>query len=821
MYAFGRGGVHAAHEVLVHLLGHEGHEGSDHLGQRDQHRVEGDERGFLGIVHALAPEALAAAAHIPVAQIVHKLGDGAGGFGDAVVAQVVVYALDQLIEAGQHPLVHQGQLDVFDGMILGVEVVNVGVEHEESVGILQRAHELALALGHGLRAETAGQPRRARGVEIPAHGVGTLLVQHAPGIDHIALVLGHLLAVLVLHVTQHDAVFKRRTVKHQSRDGHEGVEPPAGLVDGFGDEVGREALFKNLLVFKGIVPLGKGHGAAVVPAVDDFLDAVHGLAALGAGDFDLVHIGAVQLDIAHGRGGHLAQLLTGADHVDVPLLADPDGQRRAPVTLARQTPVHHVFQEVAHAAFLDVVGHPVDGAVVFHQLVAHGGHADEPRGTRVIEQRRVAAPAEGIVMRKGQSGQEQPAPAQVLDDLFVDLLGALARPRRAFHELALRIHQLYEGKLVVTAHARVVLAERRGDVHDAGAVGQRDIVVADHIPALFAGIGDALEAVERLVGRAAKLGALHGFEHLALMRLFAKDGVQQRLRQDVGLPIQLELAVVLMRVDAQGHVGGKRPGRGGPGEDIGILTAYDLEANRGRNVADLLVALRDLVAGERGAAAGAVGHDLEALVEQAFFPDLLQAPPLGLDIVVLVGDVGVLHIRPEAHTIGHFLPLVLILPHALFALGDEGLDAVGLDLWLAVQAQQLFHLQLHGQAVRIPAGLAQDVLALHALEARNQVLDGARFDVADVRAAVGRGRAVEKGETLRAVAVMEAFFHDAFALPEVQHFLFALDEVHVRGYFAVHWVRASFGMCGGNIRGMKKPPRATGRKNAFPRYHPF
>ena len=269
-----------------------------------------------------------------------------------------------------------------------------------------------------------------------------------------------------------------------------------------------------------------------------------------------------------------------------------------------------------------------------------------------------------------------------------------------------------------------------------------------------------------------------------------------------------------MRVDAQGYVGGKCPGRGGPGENKGILTAYHFEADRGRNVADLLVALRDLVAGKRGAAAGAVGHDLEALVEQALFPDLLQAPPFGLDIVVLIGDVGVLHIRPEGHAVGHFLPLVLVLPHALFALGDEGLDAVGLDLRLAVQAQQLFHLQLHRQAVGVPAGLAQYVLALHALEARNQVLDGARLNVADVRAAVGRGRAVEEGETLRAVAVMEAFFHDAFALPEVQHFLFALDEVHVRGYFAVHWVRASFGMCGG-IRGMKKPPRATGRKRRF------
>ena len=556
MHAFGRGEVHVAHQVLVHLLGHEGHEGRDHLRKRDQHRVEGDKRGLLGVVHALAPEALAAAAHVPVAQIVHEIGDGAGRFGDAVVAQVVVHALDQLVQAGEHPLVHQGQLHVFDGMVLGVEVVDVGVEHEEGVGVLQRAHELALALGHGLGAEAAGQPRCARGIEIPAHGVGALLVQHAPGIDHVALVLGHLLAVLVLHVAQHDAVFKRRAVKHQSRDGHEGVEPPAGLVDGLGDEVGREALFKDLPVFKGIVPLGKGHGAAVVPAVDDLLDAVHGLAAFGAGDLDLVHIGAVQLDVTHGRGGHLTQLLAGADHMDVPLLADPDGQRRAPVALAGQAPVHDVFKEVAHAAFLDVVGHPVDGAVVAHQLVAHGGHADEPRGAGVIEQRRVAAPAEGVVVRKGQGGQQKAAGLEVLDHLFVDLLGALARPGRALHELALRVHQLHEGKLVVAAHARVVLAERGGDVHDTGAVGQRHIVVADHVPALFAGIAHALEAVERLIGRAAKLGALHGLKHLALMRLLAKDGVKQRLRQNVGLPVEQKLAVVLMRVDAQGHVGG-------------------------------------------------------------------------------------------------------------------------------------------------------------------------------------------------------------------------------------------------------------------------
>ena len=82
--------------------------------------------------------------------------------------------------------------------------------------------------------------------------------------------------------------------------------------------------------------------------------------------------------------------------------------------------------------------------------------------------------------------------------------------------------------------------------------------------------------------------------------------------------------------------------------------------------------------------------------------------------------------------------------------------------------------------MRIPARLAQYVLALHTLEARNQILDGAGFDMADVRAAVGRGRAVEKGKAFVSIPVMEALFDDAFLLPEVQHRLLTLDEVHVR-----------------------------------------
>ena len=135
-----------------------------------------------------------------------------------------------------------------------------------------------------------------------------------------------------------------------------------------------------------------------------------------------------------------------------------------------------------------------------------------------------------------------------------------------------------------------------------------------------------------------------------------------------------------------------------------------------------LVALRDFVARESGAAARAVGDDLVALVEETLFVDRLERPPDGLDIVVVIGDVGVLHVRPVADGVAHGLPLALIFPNGFLAFFNERKDAVFLDLLLAVEAEALFDLQLDGQAVGIPARLAQHVIALHRAVAGDDVL---------------------------------------------------------------------------------------------------
>ena len=79
---------------------------------------------------------------------------------------------------------------------------------------------------------------------------------------------------------------------------------------------------------------------------------------------------------------------------------------------------------------------------------------------------------------------------------------------------------------------------------------------------------------------------------------------------------------------------GRRPEAATPGSRRSARRLGDRQLHVDRRVLDVVVAERDLVRGERGAAARAVGDDLVALVEAAVVPDLPQRPPDRLDVVV-------------------------------------------------------------------------------------------------------------------------------------------------------------------------------------------
>jgi len=174
------------------------------------------------------------------------------------------------------------------------------------------------------------------------------------------------------------------------------------------------------------------------------------------------------------------------------------------------------------------------------------------------------------------------------------------------------------------------------------------------------------------------------------------------------------------------------------------------------------------------------------LVKEPLVPDGLQRPPLGLDVVVLIGDVGVFHVGPETNPVRHLLPFLLVLPHALLALVDKRLDTVTLDLRLTVDPERLFDFKLDRQAMGVPASLALHLEALHGLVARDDVLDDTRQDMTDVRLAVGGRRTVVKSEFWTPLPVADRLFEDPVLLPERQGLLFARNEFHVAVNFFVH-----------------------------------
>ena len=165
-----------------------------------------------------------------------------------------------------------------------------------------------------------------------------------------------------------------------------------------------------------------------------------------------------------------------------------------------------------------------------------------------------------------------------------------------------------------------------------------------------------------------------------------------------------------------------------------------------------LVALRDLVRGERGAAARAVGDDLVALVEPPVVPDLAQRPPDRLDVVVVQRHVGVVEVDPEADPLGQPVPVLDVaedrLAAALVELGDPEL----LDLLLGGDPELALDLELDRQPVAVPARLARHPVAAHRLVARVDVLEDAREDVVGAGPAVGGRRPLVEAPDLGAPA---------------------------------------------------------------------
>ena len=189
---------------------------------------------------------------------------------------------------------------------------------------------------------------------------------------------------------------------------------------------------------------------------------------------------------------------------------------------------------------------------------------------------------------------------------------------------------------------------------------------------------------------------------------------------------------------------------------------------------------------QAGHAAWAVGRAPHPLVEEAPVPERLEDPPAGFDVIVFQRDIGVVHVHPEADAVGHFLPLADVAEDAFAAFRVELFDAVLFDVALAGETQFLLDAQLHGQAVGVPAALAEHLVALHGLVAAHYVLEDAGQHVMDAGAAVGRGRAIVEHEARRALALRSGAAEDVALLPVLQDPGVQFGEADTAGNRAEH-----------------------------------
>ena len=103
----------------------------------------------------------------------------------------------------------------------------------------------------------------------------------------------------------------------------------------------------------------------------------------------------------------------------------------------------------------------------------------------------------------------------------------------------------------------------------------------------------------------------------------SKHGIQKRLCQIIGITVcRLHLAIGLIRVHAQRHIGRKCPRGCGPCQKISIFSLH-LETHYCRAFLDRLISLGHLMRRKRGSASWTVGNDLKALIQKSLIPDLL------------------------------------------------------------------------------------------------------------------------------------------------------------------------------------------------------
>ena len=388
------------------------------------------------------------------------------------------------------------------------------------------------------------------------------------------------------------------------------------------------------------------------------------------------------------------------------------------------------------------------------------------------------------------------------DELGIEVLQTEELARAVDHRLtlarAIDDHQRRDAALL--GHAVVVGAERRRDMHDAGTVLGRHVVTGDDAERIAVGrdpreqrlVADACQVLAHVLALdaeryvfAAGLVAVHRkvfvlLREIGRAQVFGQKDGKRSARIGIERP---HAHVADSGPHGQRRVRGQRPRRRRPCHEVhvavgpveqpfALLVAHDAEQGRAGRVLHVAVTagLVQLVIAETRTGRRRVRLNRIALVKKPLLVQFGKQMPQRLDILVVIGNVRVLHVDPVAHPARQPLPCVGIGHHFLAADAVVLLDRNFRADVLFGDAELLFDAQFDGQSVRVPSRFAVYEKTLLRFVAADDVLDRTRHDVVDPRRSVGRRRTFVKDERRMSLAGRYALVECVVAVPLFENF---------------------------------------------------
>ena len=510
------------------------------------------------------------------------------------------------------------------------------------------------------------------------------------------------------------------------------------------------------------MPLCERHSSGVEPAVHDLRDPVHALSAFRALDGDLVHIRSVELDrLIDLLLNIIYQLLTRTYAVQVTALALPDRDRCSPVSRSRNSPVLNVLKPVSESLLAYIRRVPVYCVVVCDQLVSELCHLDVPRLVCVVNERCSASPAVRISVLHLLLGVDLVILGKILDDIDIQSVFHYesALPRSLCIAASL-VYRLQNSEVILASAVIVVFTESRSCMDDSGTVFCRYVVHAcndERVLALFR----HAERLDLLVCPVLHVGALYLLDYLILFTseslISKRFGYPQKVAF-VLAGLHEALNVIYVRSYSKSDVGSECPRCCCPCEEVLVVMVNACTSElAGKSIdLDVLVALSYLVRSKTCSAARAVRQDLISFVNKSLVEGVLDDPPSGLDIVILVSDIRIFHVREISHLLGHIGPHLSVFEYGFTALLVEFLDTVLLDVLLSAESEFLLDLDLNRQSVSIPAAFTLYLESLHCLIPVDGVLESPCHHVVDARLAVSCRRSFIENERRRAFPCLYA-----------------------------------------------------------------